>query len=124
MNMISTHGGGTIPFLVERFQNLETHFGAGDRATVPAEEARKVLASFYYDLTAVTIASRETGLLDLVPSSQLLMGVDIPFMSKRTIGEAIRALESFEGFTDADLEATECANVARLFASVAARLER
>ncbi len=122
IKMISTHGGGTMPFLLERFQNLEVHFGAGSRATVSAEEAREVLASFYYDMTAVTIPSQYVGLLDLVPSSQLLMGVDIPFMPNWTLGAAIKALESFSGFSDADLEAIEFGNAAKLFPAVAARL--
>ena len=55
IKMISTHAGGTIPFLVNRIQILETHFGPGrDRAPLTAEEIREGLASFYYDLTGST----------------------------------------------------------------------
>ncbi len=46
IKMISTHGGGTLPFLLQRFQDLEVHSGAGEHATVSADEIREVLASF------------------------------------------------------------------------------
>ena len=122
INMISTHGGGTMPFLIERFQHLEVHFGASQRATVPAEEIRQVLGTFYYDLTAATTPAQLLGLLDLVPTSQLLMGVDIPFMPHWTIGAAIDNVERYGGFSASDLEKIAHANALRLFPSLAARL--
>ncbi len=123
VKMISTHGGGTIPFLIERFQNLEVHFGASERATVSADEIREVLASFYYDLTAATTPSQLLGLLDLVPTSQLLMGVDIPFMPHWTIGAAIDAVERYDGFSAGDLENIFSANALQLFPGLAVNLE-
>jgi predicted TIM-barrel fold metal-dependent hydrolase len=122
IKMISTHGGGTMPFLTERLQHLEVHFGASERATVSAEEIRQVLGSFYYDLTAATTPAQLLGLLDLVPTSQLLMGVDIPFMPHWTIGAAIDAVERYSGFTRADLEKIAHANALRLFPGLATRL--
>ena len=122
VNMIATHGGGTMPFLVERFQHLEVHFGASHRATVSAAEIREVLSSFYYDLTAATTAVQLKGMLDLVPTSQLLMGVDIPFMPKFTIGAAIDAVERYSGFSEEDLRKIAHENAARLFPRLAARL--
>ena len=115
VTMISTHAGGIMPFLVQRFQHLEVHFGAGHRATVPAEEIREVLASFYYDLTAATTPVQLQGLLDLVPTSQLLMGVDIPFMPTFTIGEAIDAVSRYPGFNPDDLKKIAHSNAMRLF---------
>ena len=122
IRMISTHGGGTIPFLLERFQNLEVHFGAGHRETVSAETIRDVLSSFYYDLTAATTPSQLVGLLDLVPVSQLLMGVDIPFMPSWTVGASIQAVEHYAGFSDADLAQIFHGNAQRLFPSLVGRL--
>ena len=119
---VSTHGGGTIPFLLERFQSLEVHFGAGHRATVSAEEIRQVLSSFHYDLTAATTPSQLVGLLDLVPTSQLLMGVDVPFMPHWTIGAAIDAVERYDGFTPADLQKIAHSNALALFPRLAARI--
>lgn len=122
INMISTHGGGTMPFLVERFQHLEVHFGASQRATISADEIQQVLGSFYYDLTAATTPVQLQGLLDLVPTSRLLMGVDIPFMPHWTIGAAIDAVEGCSGFTPADLEKIAHSNAMRLFPRLATRL--
>ena len=118
IRMISTHGGGTMPFLIQRFQHLEVHIGAGHRATVSAREIREVLASFYYDLTAATTPTQLLGMLDLVPTSQLPMGVDIPF----TVGEAIHAVEHYSGFSPSDLEKILHSNALRLFPRFAARL--
>ncbi len=123
INMISTHAGGTMPFLIERFQQLEVHFGAGARPTVSAEEIRHLLASFYYDLTAATTPVQLQGLLDLVPTSHLLMGVDIPFMPNWTIGAAIDAVENYNGFNAADLEKIAHGNAAQLFPQIAHRLK-
>ena len=63
-----------------------------------------MLGSFYYDLTAATTAVQLQGVLDLVPASQLLMGVDIPFMPQFTIGAAIDAVERYSGFSPEDLQ--------------------
>ncbi len=124
VNMISTHAGGTMPFLVERFQHLEVHFGAGPRAAVSAGEVRAVLGSFYYDLTAATTPVQLQGLLDLVPTSQLLMGVDIPFMPPFTIGAAIDAVQRYSGFGPKDLQKIARGNAVRLFPQLAETMQR
>src|ERR1700720_2145876 len=55
INIISTHGGGTIPYLMTRIETLEMVFGPGkSRAHLSPAEIREGLASFYYDLTAAT----------------------------------------------------------------------
>jgi predicted TIM-barrel fold metal-dependent hydrolase len=55
LRIISTHGGGTIPYLVNRIQMLEHAFGVGTgRLELSPEEVREGIASFYYDLTAAT----------------------------------------------------------------------
>jgi predicted TIM-barrel fold metal-dependent hydrolase len=118
INMISTHAGGTIPFLLERIQTLEVHFGAGrGRATISAEEIKQGLASFYYDLTGSTSNAQLAGLLELIPPSQLLMGVDIPFMPDWSIAPAINAVKNYPGFRPDDLALIAHGNAAALFPS-------
>jgi 6-methylsalicylate decarboxylase len=81
IRMISTHAGGTIPYLVSRLQTLELTFGSGpNRTPLTAEEIKEGFASFYYDLTAGTSRARLGAIRDLVPASQLLMGLDSPYM--------------------------------------------
>lgn len=123
MNMITSHAGGTMPFLVKRFQIAESAFGAGKgRKTIPAEEVKEVLASFYYDLTLATTNTQLLGLLELVPTSQILMGADIPFVPHYTIGEAIEAIGNYSGFTEADLDMIAHGNAARLYPELAKKL--
>src|SRR5258707_13241704 len=76
IKIISTHGGGTIPYLVNRIQVLEHTLGvAPGRLELSPEEVREGIASFYYDLTAATSQGQLRAILQLVPASQLVMGL-------------------------------------------------
>jgi predicted TIM-barrel fold metal-dependent hydrolase len=122
IKMVSTHAGGTIPFLVRRIGTLEHTFGVGPgRIELSPEEVRAGAASFYYDLTAATSKPQLAGLLDLVPVSQLLMGLDFPFMPASSFAPAIADLDSY-GFSEDDLEAIRAENAGRLFPALHQRL--
>ena len=123
ISIISTHGGGTIPYLLERIQTLESAFGAGDgRRTLSPEEIRAGFASFYYDLTAATSNAQLGALLDLIPTSRLLMGFDIPFMPSSSFDPAILETLAFERFDKADLDKVAHGNASTLFPALAARM--
>ncbi len=123
MKMISTHAGGTIPYLVTRLQTLESSFGAGSgRQTLSSEAVKAGFASFYYDLTAATSAAQLGALAELVPPSRLLMGLDIPYMPESSFAPAIQDLERWPGFTQPDLDAIAFGNAKRLYPTIAARL--
>jgi predicted TIM-barrel fold metal-dependent hydrolase len=123
IKMISTHGGGTMPFLVERAQILLTHYGAGrDRAPISAAEIKEVLGSFYFDLTAATTDIHLAALLDLVPPTQLLMGFDIPYMPPSSFKPAIERINASPRFTESERKLVFQDNAARLFPAAAARL--
>jgi predicted TIM-barrel fold metal-dependent hydrolase len=123
IKMIACHAGGTMPFLLKRFQILETFFGAGKgREAIPAEEVKELLASFYYDLTLATSPAQLFGILELIPTSQLLMGVDIPFVPHYSIGEAIETVGNYPGFTEADLDMIAHGNAAKLYPELAKRV--
>jgi hypothetical protein len=112
-----------MPFLVERFQARVTTYGTGKgREKIPAEEVRRVLASFYYDLTSSTTNTQLFGLMELVPISQLLMGLDMPFAPDHSIGKAIERVSNYQGFTDADLDMIAHGNAARLYPQLARKL--
>ncbi len=122
IRMISTHAGGTIPYLVTRIQTLELTFGPGpDRTPLTAEEIKEGFASFYYDLTAGTSRAQLGAIRELVPVSKLLMGFDRPYMPEWSIGPAIRDLEQWDGFTQDDLERIAYKNAFLLYPAVAAR---
>src|SRR5712671_4485031 len=104
IKIISTHGGGTIPYLVNRIQMLEHAFGVGPgRLELSPEEVREGIASFYYDLTAATSEAQLGAILKLVPVSQLVMGLDFPLMPKSTFAPAIADIRRYPAFNKADL---------------------
>lgn len=123
IRMISTHAGGTLPFLRERVEILATHFPLGrGRKPLSKEQIRAGFASFYYDMTASTTTSQLDGLLDLVPPSQLLFGFDIPYMPQSTITPTISDIANFARFSDEDLRVMARDTPFSLYPSLQARV--
>jgi predicted TIM-barrel fold metal-dependent hydrolase len=123
--IISTHGGGTIPYLVNRIQMLEHAFGVGPgRLELSPEEVREGIASFYYDLTAATSEAQLGAILKLVPVSQLVMGLDFPLMPKSTFAPAIADIGRYPAFNKADLPSLSYGNAGRLYPSLKSRIEQ
>jgi 6-methylsalicylate decarboxylase len=124
IKIISTHGGGTIPYLVNRIQVLEHAFGVGHgRLELSAEEVREGIASFYYDLTAATSEAQLGAILKLVPVSQLVMGLDFPLMPESTFAPAIADIGRYRAFNKIDLQSLSYGNAGRLFPALKARIE-
>ena len=125
INIISTHGGGTIPFLAARVATLEHTFGVGPgRLALSAEEVREGFASFHYDLTAATTTAQLGAILDLVPPSKLLMGLDFPLMPETSVAPAFTNIGAYPGFSEADLRAISFGNAGKLFPKLKERLDR
>ena len=122
VRMISSHVGGTIPWLLERIQTLEVAYGnTPGRTPLTAEELRTGFASFYYDLTAGTSKIQLVGIGELVPTSQMLFGLDIPFMPESSFAPAVRDIERWEGFTQEDINKVAHENACALYPMVAER---
>jgi 6-methylsalicylate decarboxylase len=125
IKIISTHGGGTIPYLVNRIQLLEHAFGVGPgRLELSSDEVRQGIASFYYDLTAATSEAQLGAILKLVPVSQLVMGLDFPLMPKSTFAPAIADIGRYPAFNNADLQSLSYGNAGRLYPALKARVEQ
>src|SRR5258707_3213506 len=123
IKIIATHGGRTIPYLVNRIQMLEHAFGVGPgRLELSPEEVREGIASFYYDLTAATSDAQLGAILELVPVSQLLMGLDLPFMPKSTFAPAIADVGGYPAFSKTDLRDISYANAFRIYPELAKRI--
>lgn len=123
IKIIAAHGGGTIPFLVNRIQMLEHTFGVGlGRLELSSEEVRKGIASFYYDLTAATSEAQLCAILKLVPVAQLLMGLDNPFMPKSTFAPAIADIGRYAAFNETDLRSISYENAFGLYPALAKRI--
>jgi 6-methylsalicylate decarboxylase len=125
IKIISTHGGGTIPYLVNRIQTLEHTFGVGPgRLELSSEEVREGMASFYCDLTAATSEAQLGAILTLVPVSQLVMGLDYPLMPKPTFAPAIADIGRYPAFDKADLQSLSYGNAGRLYPALKVRIEQ
>src|SRR3979409_2526375 len=124
IKIISTHGGGTIPYLLNRIQMLDHAFGVGTgRLEISPEEVREGIASFYYDLTAATSEAQLDAILKLVPVSQLLMGFDFPLMPKSSFAPVIADVGRYSAFSETDLRSISYANAFCLYPELAKRIE-
>jgi 6-methylsalicylate decarboxylase len=108
INLIFSHGGGTMPFLVERFIRLEKmpRFAS----LVPkgfVAEARK----FYYDTAQILHGTPLVALKHLIPLSRIVYGTDYPW---RGSDECVRGLVASAVFNAEELRAID-ANAEPLF---------
>jgi predicted TIM-barrel fold metal-dependent hydrolase len=105
---IFSHGGGTLPFLTERFVRLPSinkHLAARVPHGVEHE-----LRRFYYDTAQAAHPYALASLTKLVPVSQIVFGTDFPY---RTAAEHVKGLTGY-GFGASDLLAIDRGNAVRL----------
>jgi predicted TIM-barrel fold metal-dependent hydrolase len=90
INVISTHGGGTIPYLSGRLSILQPILGSlrSDLPPLTGEEIADALTTFHYDLTASTTAPSLRAIEAFIPADKLLVGFDFPMMPDTTIAPA------------------------------------
>jgi len=104
VRMIWSHGGGTMPYLIERFVRLpQTSKNAA--ANVP-DGVIAMLGRFYYDVAQVSNAAAMAALTKVVPSTQIVFGTDFPF---RTAADQMRGLQA-AGLSADDLRRIEFEN--------------
>jgi predicted TIM-barrel fold metal-dependent hydrolase len=107
IKLIFSHGGGTMPYLIERFTGLAR--AARQSEDLTPDKVVKLLQSFYYDLAIVAHPAPLSALTALIPQSQLLYGSDSPY---RTARSTIRGIENF--FNEAALKAITTENARRI----------
>ena len=105
---IFSHGGGTMPFLLSRFQVDEKN--RKDRDKVLPRGLMFELKKFYYDTAQANHPGALAALLKIVTPEQMLFGTDYPY---RTAAEVVGGLAA-EGFAARDLQAIERENALRL----------
>jgi len=108
VRFIFSHGGGTMPFIVERFTRL------AERGNFKAMFPKGVLPElrrFYYEVAQAAHPFALASLTRLVKVNQILFGTDFPYRTSKEIG---RQLVEY-GFSDAELAAINHGNAAKLF---------
>ena len=115
INLIATHGGGTIPYLAHRIGLAGSMpWAYRDGPKLGPQEIMASLASFYFDLTAATSATTLDALRALVPADRLLMGFDYPLMPEATIDPGQQAFDRYPGFDDDEKRKIASGNARRL----------
>ncbi len=108
MKIIFSHGGGTMPFLTERFVRLpQINKRLAPRVPNGVEYELK---RFYYDTAQASHPFALASLMKLVPVSQVVFGTDFPY---RTSAEHVKGLADY-GFSATELQAIERENAMRL----------
>jgi len=105
---IFSHGGGTAPFLLSRFQREEAEMKQREQR-LPKGLAYE-LAKFYYDTAQANHSGALAALSTIAPISQVLFGTDYPF---RPGTEVVEGLATW-GFRGEELRAIERDNALRL----------
>lgn len=101
VRMIFSHGGGTMPFLVERFSQMAKSAQSAPRFPQGFEA---VAAKFYYDTAQVANSAAMSALTKVIPVSQIVFGTDYPF---RGVVEHVQGLKMCGVFRTADLQAID-----------------
>lgn len=112
IKFIFSHGGGTLPFLTERFVRLPM-INKNLAPRVP-NGVEAELRRFYYDTAQAAHPFALASLTKLVPVSQVVFGTDYPY---RTAADHVKGLAEY-GFSPGDLRAIERDNAARLLPRV------
>jgi 6-methylsalicylate decarboxylase len=107
------HAGGAMPPLAERVGRMADR----DRKLKAEQSSLQELKNLYFDVAASTNPVTLTGLLKLVPATQVMFGTDYPFVgSMRYTIDPLRS----QGLAPADLQAIESGTALRLFPRLAA----
>jgi 6-methylsalicylate decarboxylase len=106
IRFVFSHGGGTVPFLVGRFERLAEE----KKDPWLANGAAPVLRKFYYEIAQANHPGALDALLRLAPISNVLFGSDFPL---RPVSEAVAGLSNYK-FSGTQRSAIERDNALRL----------
>lgn len=108
VRFIFSHGGGTMPFIVERFTRLAER---GDFKKMFPKGVLGELRKFYYEVAQAAHPGALSSLTRLVRVNQILFGTDFPYRTSKEIGKGLVDY----GFSAAELAAINRGNAAKLF---------
>jgi 6-methylsalicylate decarboxylase len=108
IRFIFSHGGGTMPYLMTRFEALAARPDIAQR--LPNGLLHEV-QKLYVDTASMNSPYPWPTLLKLLPVSHILFGTDFPFFSAAVIAKGLSEV----GLTASDLKAIERENALELF---------
>src|SRR5215469_4358096 len=112
VTFLFSHGGGTLPSIVQRVVGSVRTLSPDDRARFVPKGAEYELQRQYYDVASVALnPAGMAAVLKLWPSTQITYGSDAPFGSTTGIVEALMKLD----LAPALLQAIHRDNALRLF---------
>ncbi|MDB5534658.1 MAG: hypothetical protein JWO28_2973 [Hyphomicrobiales bacterium] len=109
IKLIWSHGGGTMPFLVDRFIN-NANISPRKQELFPTGAVAE-LGKFYYDVAQVPNRPALLALQAAVPNSQLLFGTDFPYL---TAAHHVAGIAKANVFSKEELAAIDRTNALRL----------
>jgi len=107
VRMIWSHSGGTMPYLIERFDGADRSPAA--RAQAP-DGFRASIGRFWYDIAQASNPVATYALRSVVPMERIVFGTDYPF---RTSADHVRGLETGKVFASQEIAAIYRGNVAK-----------
>jgi len=117
IKFIFSHGGGTMPMIVQRVAAAIRNFTPDERARILPNGLEAELKRHHYDIASVaTNPAGIAAVFKLVPVSRLLYGSDAPFGSTAVIAAALSKFK----LVAADITAIRRENALRLFPRFAA----
>jgi predicted TIM-barrel fold metal-dependent hydrolase len=109
VRMIFSHGGGTMPYLVERFRAAAR--GPKQKANFP-DGFDAAAAKYFYDTAWTSNNAAQSTLSKVVPVSQIVLGTDYP---ARAIGDHVIGMQNCGVYTQDQLQKIERENALALF---------
>jgi predicted TIM-barrel fold metal-dependent hydrolase len=107
---IFSHGGGTMPFIAERFERAHMYAKHDIKSCLP-QGVMPELRKLHYDTAQAAHFYAMAPLSRLVPVSQIVFGTDYPY---RSAAETAGMLKECGCFDEAQLRAIDCENAWRL----------
>jgi predicted TIM-barrel fold metal-dependent hydrolase len=90
ITFLLSHGGGTLPMLVDRIDWLSGH-QVKNRKELAPDGIHAEFQRFYYDTANAGYPGSMAALLKLVPPSRIVFGTDYPYVSTEWNLKALRA---------------------------------
>lgn len=107
IRFIFSHAGGTMPFLIERFDNTDRMPWVKEFAP---EGYRAAARRFFYDTAQSSNLTALGALRTVIPPEQVVFGTDYPY---RTMRDHVANLERCGVFSAAEIAGIHSGNVAR-----------